>query len=181
MFVMSYIVLYMNSKQSKFNHWKRIYYFFEIPEYQNLEWQGQKRLSSKLQKWKLQSNSKGKRSLVRIIILIWFAVAKNCKYIPNVFVFIFILKWNMYINSVKKIKQAVSMYMYFLLSPSSPSNTCIDVDHCDVQLKRKIQILLLPSILHLILWWRHRIFANWKKWIYAKIWRRRTISLKYIE
>lgn len=38
----------------------------------------------------------------------------------------------MYINSVKKkIKQALSMYMYLLLSSSSQSNTCIDLDHCD--------------------------------------------------
>lgn len=132
MFVMSYIVLYMNSKRSKFNHWKRIYYFFEIPEYQNLEWHGQKRLSSKLQKWKLQSNSKRKRSLVRINILIWFALAKNCTVYSKCGCIFFILKWYMYINSVKKkIKQALSMYMYLLLSSSSQSNTCIDLDHCD--------------------------------------------------
>lgn len=66
---------------------------FEIPEYQNLEWHGQGRLSLKLKKWTLQSESKEKKYLVRIIVylidLLW---QKTVEYNPNAYVFIFICK-----------------------------------------------------------------------------------------
>lgn len=149
MCVMSYIVLYMNSKQSKFNHWKRIYYFFEIPEYQNLEWHGQKRLSSKLQKWKLQSNSKRKRSLVRINILIWFALAKNCTvYSKCVGIFFYLEVIHVHQFSKKKSnKPCLCICICFCLHRVKVTLALISITVMEhVQLKRKIQLLLLPSV-----------------------------------